>query len=49
MLRCVDRKIAIHERKRMTFQELFRTLLHQLMTGEIRVTDLAIDLREIQS
>lgn len=48
-LQTIDRKIAVHERKQVTLQELFRTLLHQLMTGEIRVADLDIDVSEIQS
>jgi len=48
-LQTVDRKISIHERKRATLRELFKTLLHQLMTGEIRVADLDIDLSQMQS
>jgi len=43
IIQTIDRKIAIHERKRATLRELFKTLLHKLMTGEIRVTDLDID------
>lgn len=46
-LRIVDRKISVHERKRATLQELFKTLLHKLMTGEIRVADLDIDTSEV--
>lgn len=49
ILETIDRKISVHERKRATLQELFKTLLHQLMTGQIRVADLDIDVREIQT
>jgi type I restriction enzyme S subunit len=49
ILQTIDRKISAHERKRSTLQELFKTMLHQLMTGEIRVADLDIDVSEIQS
>jgi len=48
ILTTISNKISVHERKRSTLQELFRTLLRQLMTGQIRVHDLAIDLTEIQ-
>lgn len=47
ILDTLDRKIALHDRKRATMQELFQTLLHKLMTGEIRVTDLDIDVSEV--
>lgn len=47
IIQTIDRKIAIHERKRATLLELFKTLLHQLMTAEIRVTDLDIDTSAI--
>ena len=36
----IDRKIDLHCRKRTVLNELFKTLLHKLMTREIRVTDL---------
>ena len=48
-LQTIDRKLSVHERKRITLQELFTTMLHQLMTGEINVVDLDIDVSEIQS
>jgi type I restriction enzyme S subunit len=38
----IDRKIDLHKRKRDLLDELFRSLLHKLMTGEIRVNDLSI-------
>ena len=40
LLYAIDRKINIHRRKRDLLDELFRSLLHKLMTGEIRVSDL---------
>lgn len=49
ILQSVDRKIEIHERKRTALQELFKTMLHKLMTAEIRVADLDIDVSEIES
>ena len=48
ILDTIDRKISVHERKRATLQDLFKTLLHQLMTGQIRVHTLDIDVSEIQ-
>ena len=40
VLDAIDRKIDLHRRKRAVLDNLFRTLLHKLMTGEIRVADL---------
>jgi type I restriction enzyme S subunit len=40
MLGAIDRKIDLHRRKRQVLEELFKALLHKLMTGEIRVKDL---------
>lgn len=40
----VDSKMTCHQRKYATLSELFRTLLHQLMTAQIRVNDLDLDL-----
>lgn len=36
----IDRKIDLHRRKRAVLDDLFKALLHKLMTGEIRVADL---------
>ena len=36
----IDCKIDLHRRKRAVLEELFKTLLHKLMTGEIRVGEL---------
>jgi type I restriction enzyme S subunit len=40
ILDAIDRKIDLHKRKRAVLDELFKALLHKLMTGEIRVGDL---------
>jgi len=40
ILDAIDRKIDLHRRKRVVLDELFKALLHKLMTGEIRVADL---------
>ncbi len=40
ILDTLDRKIDLHKRKRKILEELFKTLLHKLMTGEIRVDQL---------
>ena len=37
LLDAIDRKIDLHRRKRAVLEELFKSLLHKLMTGEIRV------------
>jgi len=45
-LDAIDAKIALHQKKQAVLEELFRTLLHKLMTGELSVNDL--DLTAIQ-
>ena len=40
ILDAIDRKIDLHRRKRAVLDELFKALLHKLMTGEVRVGDL---------
>lgn len=40
ILDALDHKIALHRQKRAVLEELFQSLLHKLMTGEIRVADL---------
>jgi type I restriction enzyme S subunit len=39
----VDHKHAGHQRKLGSLQDLFRTLLHELMTAKIRVNDLDVN------
>ena len=40
ILDAIDRKIDLRRRKRVLLEELFKALLHKLMTGEIRVGEL---------
>lgn len=40
ILDALDNKIALHRQKRAVLEELFHSLLHKLMTGDIRVADL---------
>ncbi|MFB4374542.1 restriction endonuclease subunit S [Agrobacterium sp. CR_3] len=47
VLNAIDRKIDLQKRKRAVLDELFKALLHKLMTGEVRVADL--DLSAIAS
>ena len=40
ILNAIDRKIDLHRRKRAVLEELFKTLLHKLMTREVPVAEL---------
>ena len=40
ILDAIDRKIDLHRRKLAVLEELFKAVLHKLMTGEIRVGEL---------
>ena len=40
VLDALDRKIDLHRRKREVFDQLFKSLLYKLMTGEVSVDDL---------
>ena len=40
ILDTIDLKIDLHRKKRAVLDDLFKALLHKLMTGEIRVADL---------
>lgn len=40
VLDALDQKIELHRRKRVVLEELFKSLLYKLMTGEIRVDQL---------
>jgi type I restriction enzyme S subunit len=46
ILDAIDKKIDLHKHKRAVLEDLFKSLLHKLMTGEIRVSDL--DLTALQ-
>ncbi|MDP1636192.1 MAG: restriction endonuclease subunit S, partial [Gallionellaceae bacterium] len=48
-LEALDKKLSLHERKRAALTDLFRTLLHQLMTAQIRVHDLDLPELELKS
>ena len=40
ILDAIDRKIDLHQRKRAVLDDLFKALLHKLMTGEVAVDEL---------
>lgn len=42
-LQLIDKKMDLHNRKKANLEDLFRTLLHKLMTAQIRVNDLELD------
>ena len=42
ILDSIHLKIDLHRRKRAVLEELFKALLHKLMTGEVRVGDLGL-------
>lgn len=44
ILDAIDRKIDLHRRKRAVLNDLFKTLLYKLMTGEMRVDVLDLSL-----
>jgi type I restriction enzyme S subunit len=46
ILDAIDQKIDLHKRKKAVLEELFRTLLHKLMTGEVLVSDLDLSALE---
>jgi type I restriction enzyme S subunit len=41
----LDRKLAIHRSKLEQIQDLFRTILHELMTAKTRVHELQLDMK----
>ncbi len=47
ILDAIDRKIDLHRRKRAVLDDLFKALLHKLMTGEIRVADLNLSALQL--
>ena len=42
LLGAIDLKIDLHRRKKVVLEQLFRTLLHDLMTGRIRADELEL-------
>ncbi|MBU2623186.1 MAG: restriction endonuclease subunit S [Proteobacteria bacterium] len=49
ILKTIDQKIELHTAQKSALQDLFKTMLNKLMTGEIRVKDLDIDVSEVES
>lgn len=49
ILDAIDRKIDLHQKRRSVFGALFKTLLHKLMSGEIRVARLNLSALSIAS
>lgn len=48
ILQSVVNKIEHHDAKKRALEDLFKTTLNQLMTGQIRVKDLGIDTSEVE-
>jgi type I restriction enzyme, S subunit len=48
ILQTIDRKIDIHESKKRSLQDLFKSTLHKLITAQIRVNDLDINTSELK-
>lgn len=48
ILTCLDYKHTHHEYRKSALQALFKTTLNKLMTGEIRVKDLAIEVSMVE-
>ncbi len=46
ILEAIDQKIDLHRKKRVVLDDLFKVLLHKLMTGEIRIAE--IDLSALE-
>lgn len=44
----ITNTLEIYESKKSALQDLFKTTLNKLMTGDIRVTDLDIDVKEVE-
>jgi len=49
VLEAIDRKINLHREKRALLEDLFKVLRHNLMTGEISVSDLDLSALESKS
>jgi len=47
ILATVDSKVETEERRKSQLQQLFKTMLHKLMTGEIRVKDLDLGVYDV--
>ena len=49
IFRYIDQKIDLHEAKKSALQDLFKTMLNKLMTGEILVKELDIHVSEVST
>jgi len=49
ILGTLDRKIDLHQKKREVLEELFKSLLHKLMAGDISVSDLDLSAMSLAS
>jgi len=49
ILCAIDQKLILHTAKKSVLQDLFKTMLNKLMTGEIRVKDLDINVSEVSA
>lgn len=47
VLDAIDKKITVLRRKREVLEELFKSLLHKLMVGEVRVADLNLSVLKV--
>lgn len=47
LLHVIDQKVNLYTAKKSALQDLFKTMLNKLMTGELRVKDLDIDISEV--
>ncbi len=47
ILSAIDSKIEAEENKKKALEELFKSLLHNLMTGKIRVNNLKLNEKDI--
>jgi type I restriction enzyme S subunit len=48
ILDTIDAKLRLHESNKSVLQDLFKTTLNNLMTSDIRVGDLDIDVKEVK-
>lgn len=48
-LKTIGQKIELHRAKKSALQDLFKKMLNKLMTGEIWVKDLDIDVSEVSA
>jgi len=49
LLDSLDKKLESHSVKKSALQDLFKTTLNKLMTGEIRVGDFEIDVKDVRT